>query len=76
VFAICLIYATVLVDWLGFYIASMVMLVAMVLVLGERRIVLIAVYVLAVPLCIYALFEAGLNLRLPKNDLIELWLGR
>ena len=67
--AICLLSAYLGFELLGFYIGGTVMSVALMLLLGERKLVSVIVFPVAVLLLVYVLFELGLQVRLPKSSI-------
>lgn len=67
--ALCLLLAPVLIPQTGFYVSTVVFMVAVMWLLGERRPVVLAGTPLALAGAIYALFELGFSIRLPKGAL-------
>ena len=65
------VYAFVLIDLIGFYVASVVTLSAVTWLLGERRTLLVALYALVLTASIYVLFEIVLQSRLPKGWILQ-----
>ncbi|MCP1336964.1 tripartite tricarboxylate transporter TctB family protein [Futiania mangrovi] len=65
------IYSFVLIDLIGFYVASVVTLGAVTWLLGERRVALVALYALVLTASIYVLFEMVLQSRLPKGWILQ-----
>ena len=68
----CLLYAMVFVPYLGFYISGLALIFTLILILGERRIVI----VLGVPVVmlggVYLLFEVVLTIILPPGSLMTM----
>ncbi len=64
-----LIFATVLIPLVGFYISGAVLLVALLWVLGEKRPTRLAAFPACVVLLIWALFGQLLSLQLPAGML-------
>ena len=67
---ICLFFALLGFQLLGFYIGGVAMAVVLTLLLGERQIFKVLVIPMLVLSLIYALFELGFQIRLPKADFI------
>jgi drug/metabolite transporter (DMT)-like permease len=59
----------------GFWIASIACLVSLMLLLGERRRLLILAITAGTLLTIYVVFDFGFNIRMPKGLLIEMIRG-
>ena len=67
---VCLLAAYVVFAVAGFYIGGVLMGIVLLLLLGERRFVTIVVFPTLVLTVIYVIFELGLQVRLPKANLI------
>ncbi|MEQ8348369.1 MAG: tripartite tricarboxylate transporter TctB family protein [Sneathiellaceae bacterium] len=65
------IYAFLLIDLIGFYVASVLTLWLVTWLLGERRLLLVTVYALLLTGGIFALFEIVLQTRLPKGWVLQ-----
>jgi hypothetical protein len=67
---ICLLFAYIGFDAIGFYLGGVAMAALLTLLLGERKVL----YVLLLPILtlalIYGLFELGFQIKLPKADFI------
>ncbi len=68
-------FALLALPWLGFYASSFGFVLALVLILGERR----AAVVIATPVLltglVYGLFEGLFSIALPRGELIETLIG-
>lgn len=67
---ICLTFAQLGFKLLGFYLGGVVMAMLLTLLLGERQIFKVLVVPMLVCTLIYALFELGFQIRLPKAGFI------
>lgn len=67
---ICLLFAYIGFDAVGFYLGGVAMAAVLTLMLGERKVL----YVLLLPILtlavIYGLFELGFQIKMPKSNLI------
>ncbi len=68
--AICLLSAYIGFEYLGFYLGGAVMSAVLMIMLGERKALVVAIFPVAVLLVVYVLFELGLQIRLPKSGLL------
>jgi hypothetical protein len=66
---ICLLSAYLGFALLGFYLGGAIMSAALMLLLGERRPLVVIVFPLLVLVVVYVLFELGLQVRLPKSGI-------
>lgn len=64
VMLLCVVYAALL-PYLNFVIATMLFLAAFIWYLGERRIWLVALISIVMPVLLYLIFAVGLSVRLP-----------
>ena len=55
----------------GFYLGGVAMAIILTLLLGERRVLTVVLFPILILAAIYAIFELGLQIRLPKSDLIS-----
>jgi hypothetical protein len=67
---ICLTFAQLGFELLGFYIGGVLMAMLLTLLLGERQIFKVLVIPMLVCTLIYTLFELGFQIRLPKAGFI------
>ena len=67
---ICLAFAVIGFDLVGFYVGGICMAVLLAVLLGERRPWVIVLFPTLLMAGIYLLFEVALNVRLPKFGLI------
>ena len=58
--------------FLGFWVASFLCLIGLLVVLGERRVSLIAAVTIGTLLSIYLVFEVGFSIRMPEGLLFEM----
>jgi hypothetical protein len=56
--------------WIGFYAGSVILMVVVKLLLGERRFLQLLVIPVLTVACIYLLFEAGFQVRMPQPALM------
>lgn len=68
--ALCLLLAPVLIPVAGFYLTAIGFMMAVMALLGERRWPVLLGAPLALTAGIYALFELGFTIRLPKGALV------
>ncbi len=66
---ICLLSAYIGFALLGFYLGGVLMSVTLMLLLGERKPLVVVIFPVAVLLVVYVLFELGLQVRLPKSGI-------
>ena len=62
-----------LIEVVGFYLGGTAALVASFLILGVRRLPAMLAWALATPLALWAVFELGFSLRIPRGR-VEAWL--
>ena len=67
---ICLLFAYLGFDILGFYFGGMVMAAALTLLLGERKVIYVVLLPILILALIYGLFELGFQIKLPKSGFI------
>ena len=67
---ICLSFAYAGFSLAGFYLGGVAMAIILTLLLGERRVLGVLLFPVLILIAIYAIFELGLSIRLPKSDLI------
>jgi hypothetical protein len=67
-----MIVAVALIEWLGFYLVTGLFMGFFARFIGNYRWVWVVVIAVAFPALIYASFEYGFRVSLPKNKLIEL----
>lgn len=66
---ICLLSAYLGFALLGFYLGGAIMSVALMLLLGERKLLVVILFPLLVLVVVYVIFELGLQVRLPKSGI-------
>ena len=70
IFAGCLIYGYLLIDLLGFYVSSILVMVGFAFVQGERRLTVLILYPLGIAVLLYIVFDVAFQMRLPAGALI------
>jgi len=66
---ICLLFAYLGFDAIGFYLGGVAMAAALTLLLGERKVIYVVLLPILTLAVIYGLFELGFQIKLPKSDL-------
>lgn len=69
---VCLLYAMVLIPFLGFYFSGFVLVLTLILILGERRWMVVLGIPIAVVGMVYLLFDLVLTIILPRGSLMIL----
>jgi hypothetical protein len=69
IFVGCLVYTSVLIDFLGFYPSSVLMLFCFALLMGERRVLMLLLYPLTITGVLYVLFDVAFQMRMPAGTL-------
>lgn len=67
---VCIIYAMVFIPYLGFYVSGLALVLTLILILGERRWVVVLGIPVAVVGVVYLLFEHVLTIILPRGSLM------
>ncbi len=67
---ICLLFAFIGFDAIGFYLGGVAMAVLLTLLLGERKVLFVLLLPILTLALVYGLFELGFQIKLPKADFI------
>lgn len=70
----CLLFAFVLIPYVGFYISSFAFVVLLAIVMGEHRPVMLIALPVLLLVAVYLGFEEGFTISLPRGELILLIL--
>ena len=71
---ICLLYSFLFIEYLGFYIGSLIFLYILTFLLGEKRIFVSILFPILLMVCVYLGFNVGFNIFLPEGKLTILLL--